>query len=126
MTNTDTVYNIVSNLSNSHSENIFNLDTAFVKNDSSILAEPLTYVIHLFATTGKFLDDWKTGLTASIFKSGEANLASNDRPISIFPIFSQVLKKVMAQQLITYLEINSLRHPNQFGIRAKHSTELAK
>lgn len=38
---------------------------------------------------------------------------------------SKVLEKVVAEQLINYIECNNLLHKHQFGFRAQHSTETA-
>ncbi len=52
-------------------------------------------------------------------------MISNYRPISILPVMSKFLEKVVAEQLINYLESNNLLHQHQFGFRPQHSTETA-
>ena len=49
----------------------------------------------------------------------------NYRPISILPILSKVIEKVVASQLMEHLEDQELLHPQQFGFRAGYSTEIA-
>ncbi len=51
-------------------------------------------------------------------------MISNYRPGSILPVISNFLEKVVAEQLINYLESNLL-HQHQFGYRPQQSTETA-
>ena len=54
-------------------------------------------------------------------KSGDAEITSNYRPISLLP----VLEKIVSEQLMHHLETNHYLHPLQFGFRRNHSTESA-
>lgn len=74
-----------------------------------------TKLINWCTATERFPEHWKTALITPNFKSDAANLATNYRPISILQIFSKVLDKVVAHQLMAYLEDNNLLHTNQLG-----------
>lgn len=60
-----------------------------------------------------------------IFKAGDSNDPGNYRPISLLPIFSKILEKVIARQLSRFLEENYLLSKTQHGFRASLSTENA-
>ena len=45
--------------------------------------------------------------------------------MSLLPSISKVFEKTIYSQLFQYLSVNSLLHANQYGFRAKYSTELA-
>ena len=47
---------------------------------------------------------------------------SNYRPITILPIMSKLLERVVYQQLTDYLNVNDLLSPNQSGFRKGYST----
>ena len=64
----------------------------------------------------KFLHDWKTGRVAPIFK-GDISDKSNYRPISVLPLISRLLVKLVFNQLYQYLYYNSLLSPNQSSFR---------
>ena len=49
----------------------------------------------------------------------------NYRPISILPILSKVIEKVVASQLMAHLEAQQLLHPQQFEFRSGYSTKIA-
>ena len=47
---------------------------------------------------------------------------SNYRPISVLPILSKILERVVHDQLYDYLTSNNILHPCQSGFRSNHST----
>lgn len=49
----------------------------------------------------------------------------NYRPISVLPVFSKVLERVVYKQLYSYLEANELLSERQFGFRQRSSTQHA-
>ena len=59
-----------------------------------------------------------------LLKSGPKNLMDNYRPISILPVISKILERVIYDQLWGYLETNDLITTSQFGFR-RYNTELA-
>ena len=72
-----------------------------------------------------FPSNLKPAIVTPVHKSGNTQVVSNYRPISILPAISKVIEKVVAEQLIAHLDSKSLLHPMQFGFRKKHSTETA-
>lgn len=89
------------------------------------MLSPLTHLVNLSIRENKFPNNWKKAIVTPVFKTGDCDLGSNYRPISILPVLSKVLEKVVASQVIEHLETNQLLHPQQFGFRPKHSTETA-
>ena len=68
---------------------------------------------------------WKCAKVTPVHKSGSINDEANYRPISILPVMSKILEKVIYDQLKNYLEENNLLSNQQFGYRAGRSTEIA-
>ena len=60
-----------------------------------------------------------------LFKSGETDLVNNYRPISILPVFSKVLERIMYNRLYTHVTSNNLLYEKQFGFQNNCSTEFA-
>ena len=52
-------------------------------------------------------------MVTPIFKRGDKNIKSNFRPISVLPILSKVLEKLVCRLLIAYLNENSLLYKFQ-------------
>ena len=96
-----------------------------IKDAASILAAPLTFLINLSLQTGSVPSAWKTAKVIPLFKNGSRTDTDNYRPISILPVMSKTLERVVHKQLMEHLERNSLLFKHQFGFRSKRSTELA-
>ena len=85
----------------------------------------LLHVVNTCLTSCDFPDSWKHSLVHPIFKSGDPNLVSNYRPISIVPTMAKVVERVVQRQLSAYMSDNHLLSPSQHGFRPHHSTETA-
>ena len=75
--------------------------------------------------TGIFPEKMKTAEVIPLHKKDELNNTENYRPISLLPALSQILEKVIINQLDQYFNSHNIFCSNQYGFRAKHSTELA-
>ena len=84
----------------------------------------LTYFFNLCLRTAVFPDLLKIAVVVPIFKSGEKNKFNNYRPISLLPVFSKILEKIIHSYLLNYLNDNNILNPFQFGFRKKHSTYM--
>ena len=89
------------------------------------LKTPLFYICRASLTEGVFPDEMKIAKVIPIFKAGN-NLQTEDyRPISIFPVFSKILEKLMYNRVYNYFVENKLLFPKQFGFQINSSTERA-
>ena len=82
-------------------------------------------IINTSIVTGNYPDLWKHPYVVPVFKSGDVENIGNYRPISLLPIISKILEKIVANQLISFLETNKLLVNNQHGFRPNLSTETA-
>ena len=71
---------------------------------------------------GEFLDCLKIAKVIPLFKSGSKTDVDNYRSISLVPVLSKVLEKIMYNRLIKFLDKNDILYAQQFGFRSKHST----
>ena len=60
-----------------------------------------------------------------IFKKGARHDVNNHRPISLLPVFSKFLEKLVYRRLLSFLSRQNFFHENQFGFRKNHSTSHA-
>lgn len=75
--------------------------------------------------SGTFPQCYKNATVTPIHKAGSPKLVSNYRPISVLPNIGQLFERVVYNQLVQYLDRNSLFYDLQFGFRSKHSTKTA-
>ena len=85
----------------------------------------LTAIFNVSLTTGELPRAFKVANIAPVYKSGDHEEAGNYRPISLLPIVSKVLEKIVSAQLKQFIQRNNLLPDTQFAYRANHSTEDA-
>ena len=57
-----------------------------------------------------------------VFKSGDRGSTNNYRPISLLPIFSKILEKLVANRLAEFLKRFNVLFKHQYGFQKAHST----
>ena len=115
----------IKSLKNTNSKGSDGIAYRFLIDSLPVLAFYILVIINTSIVTGKYPDPWKHPYIAPIFKSGDANDVTNYRPISLLPIISKILEKIVANQLMVFLENNNLLAKNQHGFRPHLSTETA-
>ena len=68
-----------------------------------------------------FPDRLKISKIIPIFKSDNASLAQNYRPISILPAFSKIFERAVYNRIFQFLVDNDILFKHQFGFRSGHS-----
>ena len=71
---------------------------------------------------GCFPDDLKVARVIPIYKGGKQEEFSNYRPVSILPVCSKLLEKIVHKQLYKYITDNNIMYDGQSGFRKHHST----
>lgn len=74
---------------------------------------------------GIFPEAWKISNIIPIPKIANPKSYNDLRPISLLPVFSKILEKIVAAQIKEYLETNSILHQHQSGFRHGHGTQTA-
>ena len=74
---------------------------------------------------GVFPDCYKIAQVIPLFKGGDQEDRHCYRPISLLPTISKILEKLLAKRLIHFLTKYEVLSKDQFGFRAKFSTEYA-
>ena len=100
-----------------------NFDSKVIKHSSYQFLEPFMHICNLSLEKGVFPRQLKIAKVIPLYKSGDDMLFSNYRPVSILPIFSKILERIMYNRLILYVE--KMLNSNQFGFRKDHSAAMA-
>jgi Reverse transcriptase (RNA-dependent DNA polymerase) len=86
------------------------------------LSVPLKHVVSLSLNSGIVPAKLKIAKITPIFKSGDRLNTDNYRPISLLNVFSKIFEEVVHNRLMTFLNINNILSPSQFGFRKEHAT----
>ena len=120
----DEVKNIVMNLKDS-SAGWDSISSKIVKTTYTLFSTPLTYIMNLSLMTGVVPSELKLAKVIPLFKSGDPMTFCNYRPVSVLPVFSKILERLMYKRLLAFINKNNLLYKFQFGFRGDHSPHLA-
>ena len=95
--------------------NKFTLDIAF---------QHYTELCNLSIASGIFPDSCKIVKLKPIYKKGFLTEASNYRPVFLLPLISQVIDKVIHDEISVFVKSRNLLYNYQFGFRKNHSTDF--
>lgn len=124
-TNSNEIWEIIKNMKGTTSTDIYGLSAKVVKSVAEFIVRPLTDICNRSLESGVFPKWFKFSKTIPIYKKGDKSMSTNYRPISLLPIFSKILEKVVYNRLIRYLEQNNIILNNQNGFRKGKSTLTA-
>ena len=68
---------------------------------------------------------WKHAKVIPLHKKNEATLPKNYRPVALLAVLSKILERAIFQQIVKYMNKNSLFHPSHHGFRSNHNTTTA-
>lgn len=112
-------------LSNSTSCDLNNIQIRPVKYVIELICVPLTHIFNLCLQTATFPSAMQIAKVIVLYKKGDKNDFSNYRPISILPVFSKCLEKIILKRMDKFLQSNNIINDSQYGFRKNRSTEIA-
>ena len=98
------------------------INNKIVKECCVELTTPMTKIINISIRTGNVPQIYKEARIIPLYKKGAANECGNYRPVSLLSALSKILEKAICQQLMTYLSVEKLLCPDQYGFRPKSQT----
>ena len=98
------VFKILKNFDESKALGIDDLSGIFLKDSASLLATPITQLCNLSISSGRFPDTLKIAKLKPLFKKGFKTDPKNYRPISLLPLISKVLERIVHEQTMEFLD----------------------
>ena len=95
----------------------------FLKDGASIIASPIAQLCNLSISLSAFPDKCKVAKLKPLYKKGSPTEPKNYRPISLLPLISKLIEKVIHDQTQTFLVDNNILYNYQSGFRGNHSTD---
>ena len=96
-----------------------------VKHIKEIVCIPLKHICDMSFQSGIFPFELKIANVVPTFKTSDEMVFSNYRPVSVLPVFSKLLERLVYNRLIVYITNNKLLYEYQFGFQKGKSTHLA-
>lgn len=85
----------------------------------------ITHVINYCLINSVFPSNWKKAIITPIPKSSSVKELKDLRPISLLPVLSKIIERIMERQLQIHLQNNHILPVNQSGYRKGHSCSTA-
>ena len=105
----------ISELEKGKSVGPYSISCNFLKMLNPFISPPLGTLINESFSTGVFPDKLKMAEVMALHKKGATNSLSNYRPISRLSAFSKIFEKFMHKRQYSFLEVNEILYPLQFG-----------
>ena len=101
------------------------ISARLLKTAAPQISDSLCYVINMSLKYGAVPKEWKHARVMPLYKDGKCDEASNYRPISVLPIISKIMERIVHDQLYKFIEENNILNKWQSGFRPGYSTETA-
>ena len=119
------INNIILHSKSKKSTGFDNIDSYIVKQIAPQIVNQLADIFNKSFLTGIVPTKLKIAKVIPLYKAKDPALFSNYRPISLLPVFSKILERLMYNRLYNFLTEHNILSTNQFGFRKKYSTFLA-
>ena len=121
-TNDSVVYEWIQSLPVNKATGLDEISCRLLKEAAQIVTPSLTFIINLSFKCGIFPIEWKAAKVLPVYKEGAQSNPDNYRPISVLPVISKIIEKIVFNQFYDYLLNNNLLVQTQHEFRPKHST----
>ena len=101
------IINIISSLKNS-SAGWDEISAQIIKSTVHLFISPLTHVCNLSFLQGVFPRELKIAKVIPLYKSDDKMFVKNYRPVSVLPLFSKVLERLMYNRLLSFINKNNI------------------
>ena len=118
-----TILKLLKQLNPAKSAGIDNLTGKFLKEGAPVLASPITDLVNLSISLSLFPDDCKIAKLKPLYKKEAKTKPKNYRPISLLPLLSKIIDKIIHNQTQEFLGKNNILYKYQSGFREHHSTD---
>ena len=123
--NESNVLALVKQIDTTNPSGIQDVSSKVLKDAMQIYIKQFTYVMQFSVMSGALPDSWTVATITPLPKSGKLQDMSNWRPISILPVPSKILEKLVQKYFIEFSNTHTLLSGNQYGFRQSYSTAEA-
>lgn len=124
-TNKFEIKRVIMLLKNTLSVGYDDISTKILKTCADELSPVLSHLVNLSFIQGSFPTALKFSIVKPLHKKGDKNDLNNYRPITLVPILSKILEKIMYSRIYEYLTKFDILKVEQNGFQRNKSTTLA-
>lgn len=117
------VVHLIRQMSSNKATGADKIPTRLLKSCPMSFGVIITELINRSISTNTFPTQWKKAIVTPIPKSTQNDDLTNFRPISVLPVISKILERVISNQLVSHMLQNDLLSDSQSGFRSGHSTQ---
>ncbi|XP_065067272.1 uncharacterized protein LOC135692865 [Rhopilema esculentum] len=106
--NSAEVKNWLLNIPSNKATGADNIDIKSLKIVADIVSPSIASILNLSIASAQFPSIWKSSLITPVFKAGAKTAIGNYRPVSVLPLLSKLMEKVVNSQVAHYLKDNNI------------------
>ena len=110
---------IVMNMKPKTSSGLDGINNMLLKKLIHVIKGPLCLIANNSLRSGVFPDLMKHTKVVPLYKAGDKALPDNYHPISLLPVISKVLEKIVYEFMTTHLDTNNILYHRQYGFCKK-------
>ena len=85
------------------------------------LCHPLSELFNHSLSEGTVPTEWKSGIISPIYKGGCRSELANYRPVTLLPVMSKVMERIVTENIVRHVETQKLLSVAQHGFRKAYS-----
>ena len=116
------ILKICNDINVNKSSSIKNVSSRVIKDAFLSIPNIIQHLIQSALDIGIFPDEWKIANITPLQKGGDKTSVTNLRPVSLLPLPSKIIERILHERIMFHLERNNLLEINQGGFRKNHST----
>ena len=120
LVSSDDIYKIITQINPNKASGIDNISGKFLIDGAELLANPICQIVNL-SMISRFPKECKMAKVKPLHKKGAKTNPQNYRPISLLPLISKVIERIVLDQVNKYLMAHSILFKYQSGFRSSHS-----
>ena len=118
------VFKILNFFDESKVPDIDDLSGIFLRDGASLLATPITQLCNLSISSGRFPETCKIAKLKSLFKKEIKTDPKNCYPMSLLPLISKVLERIVHEKSMEFLDKHSILYKFQSEFLKNYSTDF--
>ena len=122
ITNTDEIIKLCKEININKSSCVDNRSSEILRDAFLAIPEVIKDLFNLSFELSEVPNSWKLAKVTPLPKAGNSSDVSNLRPISLLPLPSKMIEKIVHNRIYNHCNNNNLLDPKQGGFRPNHST----